>query len=645
VWAYKLEELLVKIRQIPRFKLRSWQHKAIETIMNEFLSPRPSPILLTLPCGYGKTVVGEGPMLLQAAMDDWSIARGLTYVLPLRALTTEHKLTFEEDISKFGKFFVHAFHGEELETSYFYADIAVSTFDVFIYAFARRSRAGYHLEFPAGTIASSYVVFDEAHMLQDKSLYSHHVLAKVVKILHEAGIPILIMTATMPTTIRNVLFQDLNYVMLPEKPDDFTDPVESYRGRLKDAYLEKRELAKILEDKEFLKKISEADRVLIVCNTVRKAINLYEKLHEYFSRRGKLVLLIHSRLRRAYRKKLEELLRNLLKRKGGNKAIKCTKCGHDTWFPIYVRKEGIEGVFCEECRSDYPEAQRVEGVIVITTQVLEAGLDVSSELLVTETAPMDSLIQRCGRCGRFPGEEGVAVIVRTDEPIPYPKVLIEDSWKTLNEYEGRLTEALTYFPKSIEMIEKSYRGFRAQEIPSGYRDYLRYLEGVGLTTFAVDNYTMRRLRARLRGFITVIVILEDETVGAWEVVNSKTKRRPYSVEGTIRLSYREILDALKTDPPILFKPTDLGDRSFTVDREYASKNKEWFIHHVDGEKYFIRFQPVSVYSPQRGIVEKAYAIQRLTKSRRERELLEEGTYLLNPRFYKISYGVEKGVYT
>jgi CRISPR-associated endonuclease/helicase Cas3 len=40
------------------------------------------------------------------------------------------------------------------------------------------------------------------------------------------------------------------------------------------------------------------------------------------------------------------------------------------------------------------------GTIVVATQVIEAGVDVTSELLVTEVAPWPSIVQRAGRCNR-----------------------------------------------------------------------------------------------------------------------------------------------------------------------------------------------------------------------------------------------------
>ncbi|MGQ0842086.1 type I-G CRISPR-associated helicase/endonuclease Cas3g [Actinokineospora sp.] len=48
------------------------------------------------------------------------------------------------------------------------------------------------------------------------------------------------------------------------------------------------------------------------------------------------------------------------------------------------------------------------GTIVVATQVLEAGVDVTSDTLVTEVAPWPSVVQRAGRCNR----DGLAVGAR-----------------------------------------------------------------------------------------------------------------------------------------------------------------------------------------------------------------------------------------
>ncbi|MEM2930748.1 MAG: DEAD/DEAH box helicase [Thermoproteota archaeon] len=203
---------------------RKLQKEVIEKLQNLFegFSSKPSlvrPVLVRLPCGYGKTIIGETPFIAQSTTKNW-MTRGTCYVLPTRALTKHH----EDVIGKHVHLVdpdasVRAFHGEEHHTNIFYADFAVSTFDVFTYAYARNSRTGHHLEFPAGTIATSYVVFDEAHMLQDEYSYSHSVLNKILHVLSTSGVPTLVMTATMPKPIEDVIFDGLEPIKLPDIED------------------------------------------------------------------------------------------------------------------------------------------------------------------------------------------------------------------------------------------------------------------------------------------------------------------------------------------------------------------------------------------------------------------------------------------
>jgi CRISPR-associated endonuclease/helicase Cas3 len=55
--------------------------------------------------------------------------------------------------------------------------------------------------------------------------------------------------------------------------------------------------------------------------------------------------------------------------------------------------------------------------IIVATQVVEAGVDISADALVTELAPWASLAQRFGRCARYGGSGQIIIIDRrhTDE--------------------------------------------------------------------------------------------------------------------------------------------------------------------------------------------------------------------------------------
>jgi CRISPR-associated endonuclease/helicase Cas3 len=86
--------------------------------------------------------------------------------------------------------------------------------------------------------------------------------------------------------------------------------------------------------------------------------------------------------------------------------------------------------------------------IVCTTQVVEVSLDISFDTLITDCAPLDSLIQRFGRVNRRrkqASERGIApvyVIAPSDNPAqarPYSYEVLQRSWQMLPE-EGILRE-------------------------------------------------------------------------------------------------------------------------------------------------------------------------------------------------------------
>jgi CRISPR-associated endonuclease/helicase Cas3 len=86
------------------------------------------------------------------------------------------------------------------------------------------------------------------------------------------------------------------------------------------------------------------------------------------------------------------------------------------------------------------------GRIVVTTQVVEAGLELDAALLVTETAPWPSLIQRAGRCNRGGLLNADAEVwwLPPPDPFPYQQEDIDATARELDRLEGeRLTiEAL-----------------------------------------------------------------------------------------------------------------------------------------------------------------------------------------------------------
>jgi CRISPR-associated endonuclease/helicase Cas3 len=86
-----------------------------------------------------------------------------------------------------------------------------------------------------------------------------------------------------------------------------------------------------------------------------------------------------------------------------------------------------------------------DGRIVIATQVVEAGVDMSSALLVTDLAPWSSLVQRFGRCNRGGEQAEGAKIYWVDRPL---------FSKLKPDPDGRLTEE-SALPYSVDELREA----------------------------------------------------------------------------------------------------------------------------------------------------------------------------------------------
>ena len=77
------------------------------------------------------------------------------------------------------------------------------------------------------------------------------------------------------------------------------------------------------------------------------------------------------------------------------------------------------------------------GKIVVSTQVLEAGIDISATLLFTEAAPWPSIVQRAGRCNRD-GTQDDARLLWAPPPMnpPYEEVEVQASAEALRSLAG-----------------------------------------------------------------------------------------------------------------------------------------------------------------------------------------------------------------
>jgi CRISPR-associated endonuclease/helicase Cas3 len=167
---------------------------------------------------------------------------------------------------------------------------------------------------------------------------------------------------------------------------------------------------------------------LVILNQVERAQNVYRKLQQLVGKDVDLML-IHSRFRPADRAILNS---KLLDTVGG------------------------------------------KGRIVVSTQVVEAGVDISAATLFSELAPWPSLVQRFGRCNRY-GELDQANIYWFDlddkNALPYSPEELETAREVLAKLEGQ-----TVSPNSLPKVD----------MPVGYIHIIRSRDIVELFDTSPD---------------------------------------------------------------------------------------------------------------------------------------------------------------
>ncbi len=221
----------------------------------------------------------------------------------------------------------------------------------------------------AGAVASSYLVFDEAHLFDpDTALPT---LMWMLQTLKDVT-PTLLMTATFSKPILDKLAKTTEGVVVTVSPEELKKiPAQATKKR----YFQMVEMP--LTGQAVIDK--HQHRSIVVCNMVDRAQQLYDELEAAKDPATELIML-HSRFWQADRKSIEK---ELLKLFGKSEALK------------------------------------TGSAILVATQVIEVGVDITCENLHTELAPANTVLQRAGRCARHPNEEGTVWVYQVESKLPY----------------------------------------------------------------------------------------------------------------------------------------------------------------------------------------------------------------------------------
>lgn len=357
-------------------------------------------VLIVAPTGLGKTRSALEPFV-NGNSSDALLSTRLIYTLPLRALASGVVSEFKELSSKYHPI-IH--HGDEPESEIFSERAIITTVDQYFTTFAGAplSWASHWSHAAAGAILTSYSVFDEVHLLSPKA--GLQLLFAILRLRQRWGLVSCVMTATMPTTVIEFFkeFCKLELVKASEEDVNMRDswrrvslqllgkesqPQERKIRRTKKQSSEPKfvweekdpkNIAELVQEKWQRWEELELDgpkKVIVFVNTVDRAIAVYEDLCNKLNLRSQICL-AHSRFVKEHRKQLEDRIQQFFGKDSQNKEA-----------------------------------------ILVTTQVAEAGLNISAPLVITELCPLDSLVQRAGRCQRFkPNEDremrGLVLVVK-----------------------------------------------------------------------------------------------------------------------------------------------------------------------------------------------------------------------------------------
>lgn len=387
----------------------------------EKMASGPWPDVLEIPTGLGKTAAVVFAWMAKRLREDEETPRRLVYVLPMRVLVEQ---TFGEvrqwieslekkGLISEGRFSAYRLQGGAIDKDWdIYPEreaVIIGTQDQLL---SRALNRGYSMSRFRWPVDFALLNNDSLWVLDEVQLMGPGLAttAQLEAFRRHFGTVLPCRSLWMSATFKS---QWLNTV-------DFKATDESLATlSLKEEDLASAEVSKRLEAKKTLrlcpvddwtdtKKIAEfilenhapGSRTIAVFNKVRRAQDVYSQLEKLSGKKsGKpLFTLLHSRFRPDDRK---EKLEKLLASPGEN------------------------------------------GTICIATQAIEAGVNVSCSLLVTDLAPWASLVQRFGRCNRFGENESARIFwIAPDTKkrgwsAPYDENDLSRAWDLLKGLEGK----------------------------------------------------------------------------------------------------------------------------------------------------------------------------------------------------------------
>ncbi len=358
----------------------------------ECLNATKDALLLMAPTGGGKTEAATLPLLARS--------RSVVLVLPAKALLEDHLVRFESILSNLSRVSRRTYRlivdtGDRVEYKLFRegkveaspkrhlyrGDLILTTLDKLLYRYFGYDpeRKSYIYPLRLGQLSTAFV-FDEAHTYEGTAFTN---FSRLLEALYLRGHPLVVMTATLPKSYREILSQ--GFAVL-----DFTNGGKAkkldqemgrgpYAGQRKlsfldeDSPLEDFEAHKASRRGALLRELeniwSGEERVILSLDRVKDAAEVYRKLKQ--SPPQKLTPLAEP----------------------SHKSLSCSNL-----FLYHGRLDP------EWRRWVYQRVRELDGegkpYVLVSTSAIEVGVDLNTTHLITEFCAPEALVQRAGRVNR-----------------------------------------------------------------------------------------------------------------------------------------------------------------------------------------------------------------------------------------------------
>ena len=309
------------------------------------------------------------------------------------------------------------------------------------------------------TLSYSKIVIDEIQMYgPDLLAYLVYGLERIV----EQGGKVAILTATLPPFVKELLSKNIKFKI---KEGGFTDNSKRHNLKILDKRIDSNDICDKYMENE---KLNKSNKILVVCNSITQAQNLYEEISDILG--NKNLHILHSKVIKGQRLSKESEIIEFGKTYKDNKSNELDK----------------------------------QSGIWISTSIVEASLDIDFDYLFTELQDLNSLFQRLGRCNRKgkkdSSENNCYIYTQIDERSfingdrgYIDKDIFELSKEAISLWEGQISEK-----EKIELINKYLimDKIKNSNYIIQYKHTYNFIKNLTPDTFKSDEVKLRNILSK-----------------------------------------------------------------------------------------------------------------------------------------------------